>query len=92
MTLIIIKKNRVFQNIIESSNIFLLLLFCYCKIVVKSFVTENFIPRRLSDHNIITFAISHVIIAKLAFLLLLQDFITELKTKSIFEVLVVWGI
>ena len=33
------KKNRVFQNIIESSNIFLLLLFCYCKIVVKSFVT-----------------------------------------------------
>ena len=39
MTLIIIKKNRVFQNIIESSNIFLLLLFCYCKIVVKSFVT-----------------------------------------------------
>ena len=39
ITLIIIKKNRVFQNIIESSNIFLLLLFCYCKIVVKSFVT-----------------------------------------------------
>ena len=33
------EKNRVFQNIIESSNIFLLLLFCYCKIVVKSFVT-----------------------------------------------------
>ena len=36
------EKNRVFQNIIESSNIFLLLLFCYCKIVVKSFVTLTF--------------------------------------------------
>ena len=70
------EKNRVFQNIIESSNIFLLLLFCYCSnslfcycrtlILLFCYCSkklcncENFIPRRLSDHNKITFAINYI--------------------------------
>ena len=65
---------------------------------------DNFIPRRMSDnicHSIcyeISFhvtlgndVIDNVTIAKLGFLLLRQDFIIELKTNSIFKVLVVWG-
>ena len=59
----------------------------------------------MSDQNEITFAIKylrmsllglrglgHVTIAELNILLLLQDFIIELKTNSNLRFLVVWGI
>ena len=72
----------------------------------KLYNFDNFIRRRMSDHKKITFAIHYVLLSHLGwwrhqsrdhcwirvFLLLWQDFINELKTNSIFEVLDVLGI